>query len=357
MATETLISRWIRPEIRALSAYSVPPASGLIKLDAMENPYDFPKELIDPWLESLKTAEINRYPDPNATALKEQIRRSFSIPNEMDLLLGNGSDEILQILAFALAVPGRVTLAPEPAFVMYRRLAESAQMKYVGVPLKKDFSLDLPEMLAAISKYQPAIIFIAYPNNPTGNLFDADAVRKILAASSGLVVVDEAYHAYASASFLPELGKWPNLVVMRTLSKLGLAGLRLGFLAGSHQWLHEFEKLRLPYNINTLSQVTATLALSKRALLEKQTEIIRSERKRLFEELSRLSGFVAYPSEANFILLRTPVGQAKTIFEKLKSKRILIKCLEGSHPLLADCLRITVGRPEENMAIIDFFRY
>ena len=343
-----MLSHWIRPTIRELSAYHVPPAAGLIKLDAMENPYSFPEELKENWLGVIKEAAINRYPDPGAHLLKERLRVAFAIPREMELLLGNGSDELIQIIALAVAETGRVILAPEPTFVMYRMIALYSGMNYVGVPLTEDFALDLPAMLKAIEQHQPAVVFLAYPNNPTGNLFEPAAVAAIIAASPGLVVVDEAYHAYAQTSFLDSLGEWPNLLVMRTLSKLGLAGLRLGILSGPPEWLNELDKLRLPYNINILSQLTAELALTRPELFAAQTDIIREERQRLATSLARLPGLTVYPSAANFLLLRTPMGQARRLFADLKQAGILVKCLDGSHPHLADCLRITIGTPQEN---------
>jgi histidinol-phosphate aminotransferase len=247
-------AHWVRPEIRALKAYAVPDATGLIKLDAMENPYTFPDNLRSEWLRVLQQVDLNRYPDPAARRLKDALRTALDIPPSMSVLLGNGSDELIQLIAMALAQPGRVVLAPVPTFVMYDMIATFTGMRFVGVPLTPDFDLDLSAMLAAIRLHRPAVIFLAYPNNPTGNLFDEGAMRQILKASDGLVVVDEAYHAFAGVSFMQHLDEYANLVVMRTLSKQGLAGLRLGILAGDSAWLDEFDKLRLPYNINSLTQ-------------------------------------------------------------------------------------------------------
>jgi len=344
-----LIERLIRPEIQDLDAYQVPDAAGLIKLDAMENPYTWPQGLRREWLEALQAVHLNRYPDPRGDELRAVLRASMGIPDATGLLLGNGSDELIQLLALAVARPGRRMLSLDPGFVMYRMIALLTGMEYVGVPLQaEDFSLDLPALLAAITREQPAIIFIAYPNNPTGNLFDTDAVVRIIEAAPGLVVVDEAYAPFTNRSFLPRFGDWPNLLVMRTLSKMGLAGLRLGYLAGSNDWLAEIDKTRLPYNISVLSQVSATFALRHREVLDEQTQRIRTERSRLFTALSGLDGVRPYPSETNFILLRVPTGRADECFESLKRGGVLVKNLDGTQPLLEDCLRVTVGRPEEN---------
>ena len=348
-----LVERWVRPEIRALNAYHVPPAAGLIKLDAMENPYGWPDEIVAAWLERLRAVELNRYPDPAASDLKRALRDALGLPQDAGLLLGNGSDELIQMIAMVLAEPGRVVLAPEPSFVMYRMIATFSGMDYVGVPLAADdFALDCDAMLDAIARHQPAVIFLAYPNNPTGNLFDDTALAAVLEAAPGLVVIDEAYAPFAEASWLGRLVDYPNLVVMRTLSKLGLAGLRLGMLAGAPAWLAQFDKVRLPYNIGVLNQASAAFALEHQALFDEQTANIRAERARLHTDLASLPGVTPLPSRANFILLRVPSGRAPGLFGALREAGVLVKSLDGSSPLLADCLRVTVGKPEENDAFL-----
>lgn len=340
----------IRPEIQALHAYHVPPSTGLIKLDAMENPYLLPQTLRDEIARMVADAAINRYPDAGAHELKDHIRSVTNLPSGMDVLLGNGSDEIIQVLAMAVAKPSAVLLSVEPSFVMYKMIAAFTGMRYVGVPLTQDFSLDLQATLDAIKREQPALVFLAYPNNPTGNLFDAEAVKRIIEASPGLVVVDEAYYAFASDSFIPQLAHYDNLLVMRTFSKLGMAGLRLGFLAGSTAWLAQLEKLRLPYNVGVLPQLVASKLLQHHDVLLAQAASIKQERTRLMSGLSAITGVKAYPSEANFILFR--VAKATQIFESLKQRGVLIKNLNGGHPALTDCLRVTVGTPEEGARFI-----
>ena len=336
----------IRDEIRALTAYHVPDPGGMVKLDAMENPYRLPPELCRALAESLAGAALNRYPDPAARELKTRLRTAMQIPSAMELVLGNGSDELIQTLALAVARPGALMLGFEPSFVMFRMIATFAGMRYLGLPLNADFTIDTATAVAAVEQHQPALIFIAYPNNPSGNLFDADAIARIIHAAPGLVIVDEAYHAFAGRSFMPRLAEFPNLLVMRTVSKLGLAGLRLGLLAGHSAWLHHVDKVRLPYNVNVLTQLAATEVLQHRDVLEAQAAAIRSERTRLLTELRRLPGVEAYASEANFILFR--VTKADQVFSGLKQRGVLIKNLHGTHPLLADCLRVTVGTPAEN---------
>ncbi|WP_295882620.1 histidinol-phosphate transaminase [uncultured Thiohalocapsa sp.] len=343
----------IRDDIRALHAYHVPDSTGLIKLDAMENPYPWPEALREDWLATLRQADLNRYPDPQGRDLQQALREAMGIRADMALLLGNGSDELIQMLALAVAAPGRKLLSLDPGFVMYRMIALFAGLEYIGVPLRElDFALDLDATLAAIEREQPALTFIAYPNNPTGNLFDAGAIERIIQASPGLVIVDEAYAPFTDRSFLARLGDWPNLLVMRTVSKMGLAGLRLGYLAGPAEWLAEIDKVRLPYNVNVLTQASTAFALRHHAAWDGQTAAIRSERGKLFDALAALDGITPYPSEANFILVRTDPGRAAAVFQGLLDRGVLIKKLDGAHPLLADCLRITVGTPEENAALL-----
>jgi histidinol-phosphate aminotransferase len=350
---QELIDRLVRPEIRELKAYHVPDASGLIKLDAMENPYTWPAELRGEWLDLLREVQLNRYPDPRGRDLQAALREAAGIPDEMGLLLGNGSDELIQMLALTVAHPGRKILSVDPGFVMYRMIGLFAGMGYVGVPLRReDYSLDLTAVLEALEREQPALTFLAYPNNPTGNLFNAADVERIIEAAPGLVVIDEAYAPFTDASFLPSLGAWPNLLVMRTVSKMGLAGLRLGYLVGPPRWIEEIDKTRLPYNVNVLTQASAAFALRRKAVLDEQTARIRAERARLFGRLADMAGVEPYPSEANFILLRLGAGRAPAVFETLRASGVLVKNLDGAHPLLADCLRVTVGKSEENDAFL-----
>ncbi len=352
MSAQERVDHLVRPEIRALSAYAVPDAEGFVKLDAMENPWPWPGDLEEAWLDSLRNLQLNRYPDPRATRLVSTLREAMALPGECALLLGNGSDELIQIVMMALARPGCCVMAPEPGFVMYRMIATFTGMEYVGVPLKEDFTLDEGAMLEAIERHRPAVIFLAYPNNPTGNLFDARAMRRIIEMTPGLVVVDEAYHAFAEATFTGFLEEYPNLLVMRTLSKLGLAGLRLGVLAGAKPWIREFDKVRLPYNINTLTQHSADFALRHRERLETQAARIRAERDHLLEELAAIEWVHPYPSRANFILFRVPQGRGEPVFRELLERRVLVKNLGAAGGALQDCLRVTVGTPEENRVFV-----
>ena len=278
----------------------------------------------------------------------------MAVPAGMRVLLGNGSDELIQMIAMSLSGPSRCVLSVDPGFVMYRLIATFCGMTYVGVPLKADdFSLDLPAVLQAMHEHQPAVVFLAYPNNPTANLFDERGLTDIIRAAPGLVVIDEAYAPFTDATFMGRLGEFDNLVVMRTVSKMGLAGLRLGLLAGPAAWLDEFDKVRLPYNINVLTQASAEFALSHKAVFDRQTRRIRAERERLAAAIARLKGVEVFPSQANFLLMRAPSGRAASWVQGLREHGVLIKNLDGAHPLLNDCLRPTVGTPAENDALLE----
>ncbi len=338
----------MRPQVQALTAYHVPDPRELVKLDAMENPYGWPVELVEQWLDRLRSVQLNRYPDPAARDLSDMLKRAMQVPDGMRVLLGNGSDELIQMLALSVAAPDRFVVSPDPTFVMYRLIATVAGMHYRPVPLRRDFSLDPDLTLSAIEDTQPAIVFLAYPNNPTGNLFDAAAVEAVIQAAPGLVVVDEAYAPFTEASFMPRLGEFANLLILRTVSKMGLAGLRLGLLAGPAEWLDEIDKTRLPYNINALTQASALFALEHKSVLDEQARQICTDRAKLAEALRGLDGIRSYGSEANFILFETPPGEAERVFYSLKEQGVLIKNLNGAGGRLRDCLRVTVGKPQEN---------
>ena len=347
-----MIHSIFRKEILGMTAYKVVDAKDFIKLDAMENPYTWSDQIKNEWLAEMKHCPINRYPDPEAKQLVDVLRETYHIDQKEGLLLGNGSDEIIQILLMALSARSTV-LVPSPEFVMYKQVALSLGLNYQSIPLKADdFSLDLPAMLQAIKTVSPAIIFLAYPNNPTGNLFAEEDIEVILKATDGLVVIDEAYAPFANASFLNKTEQFQNLLVMRTVSKLGLAGLRLGFLVGNNKVIEQLNKIRLPYNINSLTQLTAKFALNNHALFDQQTKQICRDRSIVLEQLNKLPQLKTYPSSANFILFKTAEKQATAIFNALKEQGILIKNLSPQGGVLADCLRVTIGKPDENEAFI-----
>lgn len=352
----SLIENLIRSDVRAMSAYHVPSSAGFIKLDAMENPYALPESLRAELGRRLANVAMNRYPVPSYTELKAKLSGKLGVPAGFDVVLGNGSDELISIISIACAKPGAKVLAPVPGFVMYAVSAKFAGMEFVGVPLTSDFALDKEAMLAAIEQHRPAVTYLAYPNNPTGNLFDENDMIEIMRAvgDTGIVVVDEAYQPFAQKSFMPRLREFANLVVMRTVSKLGLAGLRLGYMSASPALLAEFDKVRPPYNINVLTQAAAEFVLDHVHVLDEQAAALREERANLASMLSRLPGVEVFPSAANFLLVRA--AGADKLFSALLERKVLIKNVGKMHPLLENCLRVTVSTPEENRIFLDAFQ-
>jgi histidinol-phosphate aminotransferase len=343
-----------RPDVRAMHAYVVQDAAGYIKLDAMENPFTLPPELQAELGQRLGQVALNRYPGTRVNALHAALRAYAEVPSNMGLVLGNGSDELISLLSVACAQPGAVALAPLPGFVMYEAFTKQVGMRFVGVPLTPDFELDLPAMLAAVREHRPALTYIAYPNNPTANAWSVDAIEQIIQAvasnGTGLVVIDEAYQPFASHSYLHRVAAHPNVVLMRTLSKFGLAGVRLGYMLGRADLIEQVEKVRPPYNISVLNIEAALFALEHSAEFARQADVIKSERERLMAALAQMPGAKAFPSQANMILVR--VADSAQVFASLKARGILIKNVAGLHRLLANCIRLTVGTPSENDAQI-----
>jgi histidinol-phosphate aminotransferase len=344
------IIKLIKPEVRKLKAYSIDETPVRIKLDAMENPFSLPDEIRQEIADAVKLVSINRYPDPSAAKLKESIADLWGIGTQR-MVLGNGSDEIIQAIILAFGGP---VLIPTPTFAMYEITSRALSQDVATVPLGKNFALDADKILKKAKEVKAKVIFLACPNNPTGNRFSDEAVFKILNKSAAAVVIDEAYFSFSRKSFLPVLKDYPNLIILRTLSKIGFAGLRIGVLTASAKVISELNKIRLPYNINTLSQTAAVVALKHKNILNRQISLLISARERLYNALSQVHGVTAYPSETNFILFRTAADAAR-IHEKLKAAGILIKNLDRPG-VLKNCLRVTVGTPEENHEFLEVLK-
>jgi histidinol-phosphate aminotransferase len=343
----------IRSDVQSMNAYSVQDARGFVKLDAMENPFGLPPALQAELGARLGALALNRYPGERGSDLKRVLAAHAHMPEGFALMLGNGSDELISLLAIACDMPGATVLAPVPGFVMYAMSAKLQGLRFVGVPLTADFELDEDAMLAAIAREKPAIVYLAYPNNPTANLWDDAAIEKIVQAQAeqgGLVVIDEAYQPFAAKSYVDRIVRHGHVLLMRTLSKFGLAGIRLGYLMGPAALIAEIDKVRPPYNISVLNCECALFALEHAEVFEAQAKQIREERHRILMGLGRLAGVKAWPSDANMILVRVP-DAAKT-FEGMKSRGILVKNVSKMHELLANCLRLTVGTTDENARML-----
>ncbi|WP_416546570.1 histidinol-phosphate transaminase [Limnohabitans sp. DCL3] len=339
----------IRQDVQSMHAYAIQDSVGMVKLDAMENPHRLPAELQKALGERLGALALNRYPDGRVNELRQALAQYAGMPEGFDIMLGNGSDELISLLALACDVPGASILSPLPGFVMYAMSAQLQGLAFHGVPLTADFELDEAAMLAAIAEHKPSIVYLAYPNNPTGNLWNDETIEKIVlaqGAQGGLVVMDEAYQPFASRSYADRITRHSHVLLMRTLSKFGLAGVRLGYMIGPKTLIAEIDKVRPPYNISVLNCECALFALEHTEVFAAQAKDLREQRTRLLKELAAMPGVTPFPSEANMILARVP-DAAKT-FDGLKVRGVLIKNISKMHPLLANCLRLTVGTAAEN---------
>lgn len=338
-----------RPDLAALKAYALPRISGGVKLDAMESPYPFPwPELEGEWHEAVTRDPLNRYPTYEIEQLHNQLSQELGLTDNQSLLLGNGSDELIQILGLACAQPKATVLVPAPSFSMYEVISQMLGLRFATVPLTAAFELDQEVALQAVKIEQPEIVYFAMPNNPTGNVFSIDAVEAVIQAAPGWVVIDEAYTAFSETEYAHWLQQYPNVMVLRTLSKMGLAGIRLGYLAGPKSAIIELNKCRLPYNVNSMTWRTAHFALQHRDHMQRLADLICEQRARLFQRLSLIPQITVWRSCANFLLFRLEQGCSEAFFKDLQRQNIWIKKLDGSHPLLARCFRVSIGTKEEN---------
>jgi histidinol-phosphate aminotransferase len=358
----------IRPDIRALQAYAVQDSQGMVKLDAMENPYTLDSDLQAALGRRLGALALNRYPANNVAALREALRRYAQVPAGYSIVLGNGSDELISMLATAVAQAGASILAPMPGFVMYEFSAKLQNVGFVGVDLTPDFALDVPAMMAAIALHKPALVYLAYPNNPTANSWnspDLEAIVRAVGESGGIVVFDEAYQPFAASTYFDRMAQHPHVLVLRTLSKFGLAGVRLGYLVGPTALITQIDKVRPPYNISSLNAECALFALDHQAVFAEQAVAIKEQRDRLMAQLAELKGVKVFPSEANMILVRlippstsvsathdSSTSYVDLVFFAMKEKGVLVKNVSKMHKLLGNCLRLTVGTPIENTQML-----
>ena len=363
-ALDALIQRRIRQDVQSMHAYAIQDSVGMVKLDAMENPHRLPADLQEALGKRLGALAFNRYPDGRVNDLRHALAAYAQMPEGFDIMLGNGSDELISLLSMACdvaadPVTGKkpIVLAPLPGFVMYAMSATLQGLDFVGVPLTADFELDTPAMLAAIAEHQPAIVYLAYPNNPTANLWNADSMARAIdaaAAVGSLVVLDEAYQPFSSRTYLDTIRAEPtkhsHVLLMRTMSKFGLAGVRIGYIVGPKALIAQIDKVRPPYNISVLNYECALFALEHADVFAQQASALRAERTRLLAALRAMPNVKAWDSDANMILVRLP--DAQKTFDGLKARGVLVKNVSKMHPLLAQCLRLTVGTADENTRLL-----
>jgi histidinol-phosphate aminotransferase len=365
--TASVIARRIRQDVQSMHAYNVQDSKGMVKLDAMENPYPLPTELQAALGQRLGGLALNRYPNGRVNDLRKALADYAGMPTGFDLMLGNGSDELISLLAMAcdrtvaVGEPRPAILAPVPGFVMYAMSAALQGLDFIGVPLTSEFALDVPAMVQAIEARQPAIVYLAYPNNPTANLWDRADMAQVIAAAAragSIVAVDEAYQPFSSHSWIDEIRERPqdhgHVLLMRTLSKFGLAGVRLGYMVGPAALVAEVDKVRPPYNVSVLNYECALFALEHQNVFAAQAREICAQRAMLLEAFGAMRGVRVFPSDANMVLVRFDgePDRAQKVFDGLKARGILVKNVSKMHPLLANCLRVTVGTAEENRAML-----
>ena len=358
MTLKQKISRLVPERLQKLKPYKTESASGLVKLDAMELPFPMDAAIAESFYRAITEVELNRYPEARPQTIRNLLLAENRLGAEVDVVLGNGSDELIHLLCLMMCKTDRSSvLCPSPTFSVYRIAAEIVGLRYTEIDNScDDFSLNFGRVMAAIERDEPALIFLASPNNPTGNSISKTEIEAICRESRGLVVLDEAYWRFAGKSLVSLTEIFDNLLVLQTFSKIGFAGLRVGMLFGQRPWIDLIEKIRMPYNVNSLSQVGALFALNNKALIKDSIDVLKKERNWMFDQLNKINSVKVWPSEANFFLIRLAERSGTSTFMQLKNKGFLVKNLTGSHPSLMDCLRVTIGTREENIGFLTALR-
>jgi histidinol-phosphate aminotransferase len=350
----------VRPELAELAPYAAGGVEAPIRLDANENAFPLSAAAREDLARELAQVDLNRYPDPRQTRLREIVAKEMDVAPER-LIFGAGVDEVIGMIATALARPrpgqarARI-LFPWPSFVMFRITTLARGLEPVMVPLGPKWELGPDELASAVRDARPNVVFLPTPNNPTGNSFARETIEAAIdAAPDALVVIDEAYFDFSGTTYADLARARPNVALFRTLSKAGLAGLRVGYLLGDAALVYELEKVRQPYNVTSLSLRAAELCLVRyRDELRAQVARIVEMRGRLIADLAGLPGLEVFPSDANFILVRT--ANATEVFRGLAANGVLVRSFDAPKSPLAGCLRITVGRPEENDRLLESLR-
>jgi len=344
-----VIRNLIASEIFRQNGYIAQEVAGAIKMDANENPFGMGEPLKRKLLGRMNGIDFNRYPAAGSPALRERFAGYFGVKKDM-ILPGNGSDELIQTLCLTLKGKIRGVLVPVPTFSMYKIIAVNTGNKVVEVPLDKNFDLDAKAIISKITNNFPAIIFLSCPNSPTGNLFSQSKIEAIIRKTPGVVVIDEAYGAFSGQTMLPLIRKYNNVIFLKTLSKLGMASMRMGFLIGNKDLVAQLDKVRLPYNINSLSQTAAGFFLDYNKEFSNQIKEITKRRTELYRGLKQIKWIKAYPSRANFIFFSCAFDSNR-IYNRLVSEGIMVKNLNVP-PLMTNCMRVTVGSKKENDAFL-----
>ncbi len=345
------ITDFIRSDIVNLKPYVVNNIQHKIKMDANENPYDIPRHIKEHINKEIIDHNFNRYPDPVAMELREALASEFGVSADQ-ILAGNGSDELISYIISAFGGNESAVIFPVPTFSIYEIFARLWGTKVISIPLSEDFDLKTNEIISAMNSVNRSIVFISFPNNPTGNCFSEQAILEIIENSrSSIIVLDEAYYEFSQKTFMPLLKLHNNIIILRTFSKAyGLAGLRVGYMIANKEIIDQILKIKMVYNINSLSQKIALILLRYKNEMSKYINIILQERDKLFDDLSKKNELKVFNTNANFILFRVKTS-AQFLFSELLKNGILIRNLNEPE-LLENCLRVTVGKPDENTAFM-----
>ena len=340
-------SHWaLRPELASLHAYEPEPPLGDTALDANENPMAPPALWLERAFERMRTVAMNRYPDPACARLRTKLAAWHQVPGN-SLVFGNGSDELISLLLTAFGGPGASLLVPTPTFSMYKLCALGQGWSVLEEPLSDDFQLT-SAFVARAKKEKPRLVFLASPNNPTGNAFDPSLIDALMAIEGVTLVLDEAYVEFSGRSWLAQAPTQGSLIILRTFSKAwGLAALRLGWLCTAPALAAELEKLRLPYNIDTLAQALAEEAVDMAPAFMARVPVLLAGREQLRQALMNLPGTTIYSSDANFVLFKH--NRAAALHECLLSAGLRVRRFGAG--CLADCLRLSVGTEQQNLRI------
>ncbi len=341
-----------RPEVLVLRAYSMEEPTLPVKANQNESPWDWPEDLKREALDRLAAIPFHRYPAFRGSRLASLLCEQWKLP-EGSCLLGNGSNELLSALFSSCLCEGRAGLLPSPSFSLYRQLVLLARGQVQEVPLSEDLTYDVESWLEAMDRVRPAVALVCSPNNPTGSLLSLGDLERLLDRAPGIVAVDEAYGDFSGVpSAASLLSERENLVVLRTFSKaFGSAALRLGYALAHPRVAEQISKALLPYNVSPLALALGETALSRREFFEDRVRDLIRGRSELFDRLGEIEGLRVYPSAANFVLVCLRKQEASDVHSALKSRGVLVRDV-SVHPLLRRCLRISVGTPSENAAVV-----
>ncbi len=339
-----------RPELDDLTQYDAREPQAAINLSSNENSQNLPKDVLEKLAENMADFPFNRYPDPMASKLRTLIAEANGLDPE-NVLVGNGGDELIFNLLLAWGGPGRKLLNMPPTFAMYAIDAQMTGTEEVAVPRLADFSVDADAVLARLAEGDIDLVYIAHPNNPTGNTQPETFLIDVLKATDALVLVDEAYFEFSRHTMRPHMERHRNLVILRTFSKaFSLAAMRVGYVLAHADVICELTKVRQPYSVNRFSQSVAGMVFRERVVFEGEIREIVRQRDVLMHGLSSIEGVEVFPSEANFVLFR--MAHASAVWrDLLHGHDILVRDFSRT-PQLEDCLRVSVGSPAENAAFL-----